>query len=129
MDAAAYGTYRTDDTNTLVSGFLGCHSGTGLDHSQNRNIQLIFHLIQGKSTGRITGYNNGLHLLFLQKMNDLTGVTDNRFFGFASVWNPGCVSEIYDFFRGKIPHDFPGYGQSSDTGIKHTNRCVSVYIH
>lgn len=55
------------------------------------------------------GHHNGLHLLFLQKMNDLAGITDHRFSGFASIRNSGCVSEIYDFFRWEIAHDLPGY--------------------
>ena len=129
MDTASYRAHRSDNAHPFISGFLGSNFGTGLDHSKDRDIQFILHRIQSKCTGCITGHHNGLHLLFLQKMNDLAGITDHRFSGFASIGNSGCVSEIYDFFRWEIAHDLPGYCQSSDTGIKHTHRCVSVYIH
>ena len=129
MDTAVYRTYCANDPYSLVPGLLSSHFSTGFDHSENRDIQFILYRIQSKSTGCVTGYNNGFYFLFLQKMNDLAGITDNCLSGLTSIWNPGCISEIYDFFRWEIAHDLPGYCQSSDTGIKHTNRCVSVYIH
>ena len=65
----------------------------------------------------------------IQKTDVLTGIADNSFFGFASIWNTGCISEVYDFLGRKIPHDLAGNCKPPDTGIKYTNRSISVYFH
>ena len=81
------------------------------------------------SAGDIAGDHNCFYALFLQKSDDLSGVPDNGFFGFASIRNAGGISEVYDFFHGQVSHDFSGYREPADTGIKYTYRCVTICFH
>ena len=93
------------------------------------DIDFFFKGIKCQRTGCIAGDHNCFYALFLQESDDLSGVPDNGFFGFASIRNAGGISEVYDFFHGQVSHDFSGHREPADTGIKYTYRCVTICFH
>ena len=129
MNTASYSSKRSDHADSLIACLLCSNLGSCFDHSKYRNIQFILHRIQGKCTCCVAGDHDCLDLLLLQKMNDLSGITNDCILGFTSIRNSRRIAKINDLLRWKISHDLPGNGKTAYSGIKYTDRCISVYFH
>ena len=129
MNTASDSSKRSDHADSLIACLLCSNLGSCFDHSKYRDIQFILHCIQGKCTCRVAGDHDCLDLLLLQKMNDLSGIADDCILGFTSIRNSRRIAKINDLLRWKISHDLPGYGKTAYSGIKYTDRCISVYFH
>ena len=120
---------RTDHTNSFIDRLFCSNLCSCSNHTKNRYILFMLYRIKRKCTCCVTGDHNCFHLLFFQKMNDLSGVANNRISGFTAVWNSGCITKINNLFRRKITHDLTCHCQATYSGIKHTDRCISIYLH
>ena len=90
MDSGSDGPHSANNSNLLIPG-LRCRN------LRSRKIKLISHCIQSKCTGCITRDHNRLYLLFLQKADDLAGISDDSLFRFTSIRHSRRISKIYNF--------------------------------
>ena len=126
VNTAADGRFRSNDTDTAVSGRFHSRLCPGMDHTNDRNIRLCRHSIQSQSRCRVAGNDNGLHLSGPQETDNLAGITQDRIPGFTSVGDPCGISKINDPLIRQLPHDLSCYRQAAHTGIEYANRRVSV---
>ena len=103
-----------------VLGVIGAGAKVAAEETVNKRVGVI---------GTVGTVGSGIHEAYLKKMNDLSGVADNRISGFTAVWNSGCITKINNLFRRKITHDLTCHCQATYSGIKHTDRCISIYLH
>ena len=126
VGSASDGCLGSNDTDTAVSGGLHSCLCTGIDHTDDRDVRLGCHRVQGQRCRRVAGDHDGLYLLCPKETDDLAGITQDGILRFASVGHPGSIPKINDPLIRQLPHDLPCHRQSSDTGIKYADRRVFV---
>ena len=97
MYTTSYCSYSTNNSNPFILSLGCCNLSSWFYYTNDRNIKFISYCIQCKCTCRVTGNDDCLDLLFLQKTNDLPGVPDNCLFRFTSIRHSRRITKIYDF--------------------------------
>ena len=123
------GSFRADNSNTLISGIFYRTFGSRFHHANHRNIQFCLNGIQRKGAGCITGNHNRLYIFCLQKTYNLPGISDNRIFGLTSIRYSCGIAKIYNAFSWQLSVDFPCHSQSAYAGIKHPDWCIICFLH
>jgi len=118
-----------NDPDALIFRCLDRHQGPRLYHAQHRHSGLVAYFIESHGGSSVAGNDDCLDILCLQETHDLFRITDHRCLRFISVRNPCRVSEVNDFFVGKIPHNLPCDGQASESRVKYSDRCTCIISH
>ena len=93
-------------------------------NTDNRNLYFFFYLFQSIRTGSITRNNNCLYILSFQKTHNLSGIFGDCFLRFASIRYSRSITKIHNSFIWNLTHNFSCYSQTTNSGIKNTNRQI-----
>ena len=122
------GTFGSDHTDFSIFSHFCSFLCSCFDHTKNRDVKFRLHGLQCQRTGGITGDHDCLYPFALKETDDLSGKTDDRLLRFASIGNAGGIAKINDALLWYLTHDFTRHGQSTHTGVKNADGCISKIL-